>query len=326
MILQSSAMPRLGYEEWRAVIRSVAGHYSPEVIDPADFAGRVCTERMYGFDAFYVDHNAHRVHRTERDVRLDGVEAYHIVLQVVGQSTILQNDQEVTLDVGDVALVDSTRAMTYVNDGYAQWLSVQLPRQSLVSHLGFEPQGGSCGRRPTRGARALFEILVDEFKDDLSSASAGAYMQLVIYDLIGALFVASDLPSISSHSDKLFTRACALIRDRFADPDLSPCQVAAEARISLRYVQKIFTQRGSTCGHLINSMRLDHAARLLRRRAFADTGQSIAEIAYACGFNDYNRFSRSFRQRFGHAPSVHAEGGSPTRRDHQSLCSIRPSV
>ena len=86
MILQSSAMPRLGYEEWRAVIRSAAGHYNPEVIDPADFAGRVCIERMYGFDTFYVDHNAYCVHRTERDVRLDGVEAYHIALQIAGQS------------------------------------------------------------------------------------------------------------------------------------------------------------------------------------------------------------------------------------------------
>jgi AraC family transcriptional regulator, positive regulator of tynA and feaB len=311
MILQSSATPVLSYEEWQAVIRSAAGNYNPEVVEPATFAGRVCIGRMYGLDAFHVDHNAHRVKRTEQDVRLDGVEAYHIVLQVVGQSTILQNDQEVTLDVGDVALVDSTRPMTYLNDAYAQWLSVQLPRRSLMSHLGFEPQGGSCGRRPTRAGRALFEILVDGFKDDLSSASADAYMQLVIYDLIGALFVASDLPSISSYSDKLFTRVCAIIRDRFADPDLSPCQVAEEARISLRYLQKIFTKRGSTCGHLINSMRLDYAARLLRRRAFADTSQSIAEIAYACGFNDYNHFSRRFRQRFGHAPSVHVEGGSP---------------
>jgi hypothetical protein len=45
-------------------------------------------------------------------------------------------------------------------------------------------------------------------------------MQLAIYDLLGALFApsASDLPSISSHSDKLFTQVCAIIRHRFADP------------------------------------------------------------------------------------------------------------
>jgi hypothetical protein len=41
------------------------------------------------------------------------VEFYHAVFQVVGRSTVLQNDQAVTLDVGDVALVDSTRPVTF---------------------------------------------------------------------------------------------------------------------------------------------------------------------------------------------------------------------
>ncbi len=49
----------------------------------------------------------------------------------------------------------------------------------------------------------------------------------------------------------------------------SPCDVAAEARISLRYLQKLFTMRNSTCGHFIHSLRLDHAARLLQRRCCA---------------------------------------------------------
>jgi AraC family transcriptional activator of tynA and feaB len=324
MILQDSAMPLLAYEEWRGAIHSAAGRYNPEVVDPAAFAGRICTGRKYGFDVLQVDHNVHRIRRTERDVRLDGVEYYHIVLQVVGQSTVLQNDQDVTLDVGDAVLIDSTRPVTYGNDAYAQWLSMQLPRRSLMSYLGSEPQGGSCGRRSTRAGRILCELLLNEFSDDLSAASVDAYMQLVIYDLVGALFAPPDLPSVSSYSDKLFTRICEIVRDRFTDPDLGPCGVAAEARISLRYLQKIFTQRGSTCGHLINSMRLDHAALLLRRRAFADTGQSVAEIAYACGFNDCNYFSRSFRQRFGHAPSVRAEGGSP-ELDQQGTCLIRRS-
>src|ERR1700731_3882511 len=87
-------------------------------------------------------------------------------------------------------------------------------------------------------------------------------MQLAIYDLLGALFTESDLPVVSSHTDKLFTRLTSIIKDRFADPDFGPCQVAAEAGISLRYLQKLFTARNSTCTHFIHSVRLDHAARL----------------------------------------------------------------
>ena len=36
-----TGVPELGYDEWRAVVRSVAGRYNPECIDPKAFAGRV---------------------------------------------------------------------------------------------------------------------------------------------------------------------------------------------------------------------------------------------------------------------------------------------
>ena len=92
----------------------------------------------------------------------------------------------------------------------------------------------------------------------------------------------------------------------FADPDFGPREVAAVAGISLRYLQKLFTAHGSTCSELIYSLRLDHAARLLHRRASLGTSQPLSEIAYACGFRDYTHFARKFRQRFGYSPGAAA--------------------
>jgi AraC family transcriptional activator of tynA and feaB len=305
-----AAVPELGYEEWRAVVRSIVGRYSAEGTDPNAFAGRVHVRSLFGLVAERWDHNAHRIERTQRDVRLDDVELYHAVFQVFGRSTVLQNDQAVTLDVGDVALVDSTRPLAFVNDAYAQYLSLSVPRRSLMSHLGLEPLGGSVGRRGTRAGRLLFQLVLDEFKDELSSNRASVYMQLAVYDLIGEIFAPPDPKSVSLYTDKQFGRVRAIIKDRFANPDLRPRDVAAEAGISLRYLQKLFTQRGSTCSGFIDSLRLDKAGRLLRRRAMASTRQPISEIAYASGFNDYNYFSQKFRRRFGYAPSAHARNGT----------------
>jgi AraC-like DNA-binding protein len=300
----STAVPELEYEEWRAVVRSIAGRYSPEGVDPKVFHGKVQVGSIFGLGADRFDHNAHRIKRTQRDVRRDDVEFYHAVFQTIGRSTIIQNDQAITIDVGDVVFVDSTKPMTYINDGYAQWLSLQLPRQSLVSHLGLDLQGGRGGRRGARAAHHLFQLVVEEFTDP--SPSASAYMQLVLYDLIGGIFAAPDQTAASLHTNKQFDRLCVIIKDRFADPDLRPRDVAAEAGISLRYLQKLFTQRGSTCSGYMDSLRLDHAARLLRRRALASMRQPISEIAHASGFNDYGYFSQKFRRRFGYAPSAHA--------------------
>jgi AraC-like DNA-binding protein len=134
-------------------------------------------------------------------------------------------------------------------------------------------------------------------------------MQLAVYDLVGALFAPSDSQPISRPTSKLFARICGVIKDGFSDPDFGPVEVAAEVGISLRYLQKLFMERGSTCSEFIYSLRLDHAARLLRRRALLGTGQPLSEIAYACGFRDYAHFARRFRNRFGNPPGAHAGHG-----------------
>jgi AraC-like DNA-binding protein len=152
-------------------------------------------------------------------------------------------------------------------------------------------------------ARLLFDLVRDADKAYESvSSSADSYMQLAVYDLLGALFAPSDLSPVSRHADRLFARIRDVIKDGFADPDFGPREVAAETRISLRYLQKLFTSRGSTCSELIYSLRLDRAARLLHRRASLETSQPLSEIAYACGFRDYTHFARRFRHRFGYPP------------------------
>ena len=97
---------------------------------------------------------------------------------------------------------------------------------------------------------------------------------------------------------------------------IGPCEVATEAGISLRYTQKLFTERNSTCSDFIYSVRLDHAARLLSRRASLGTSQPLSEIAYACGFRDYTHFARKFRRRFGYPPGktgAHSVGPETVR-------------
>jgi AraC-like DNA-binding protein len=237
------------------------------------------------------------------------MEHYYAVFQLAGRSTMMQNDRITELTVGDVALVDSTRPVTYVSENRpGRWLSLHLPRQSLISHLGLEPEGGLRSGGQTLAGRSLFRLVQDAASErDLAATSAEPYMQLAIYDLLGALFSASVAPSLSCYSDKLFVRVCGIIKHHFTDPDIGPSEVAAEAGISLRYLQKLFTIRGSTCSHFIHSLRLDYAARLVQRRTAMNTSQPLSTIAHACGFRDYTNFARAFRRRFGYPPG--APGG-----------------
>jgi AraC-like DNA-binding protein len=299
---------QMDYGAWSASLRSHCGRHNVVEVDANSFSGWLRTLSVCGFTAVDICCNAHRFERTHQDVRLDAWDHYKAVFQVAGHSTIYQNDQCVRLAVGDVALVDAARPIRCVSDdARVRQLSLHLPRRSLVSHLGFEPQGGACGRSGAPAGRLLYEVVLDALKGVGSGCPpVDSYMQLAVYNLLGALFAPPDPPPSSHRSQKLFMRIRELIKDRVADPEFGPPEAALEAGISLRYLQKLFTQRGSTCGEFIYSLRLKQAARLLDRRKLLNTREPISAIAYSCGFLDYTHFARKFRHRFGYSPGAHS--------------------
>lgn len=296
------------FEAWKAVLRPICGRYDSSGPIPDRFRGWARILDVYGLPALDVGCNVERVERTSRDIRLDGFDHYFALFQVHGTSAVTQNDRDVRLAAGDVVLVDAARPLTLFGaDPSAQWLSLHLPRQALVTHLGLELQGGCFRRSGTPAVRLLNDAIIGAHKDRGNSLSpADSYMQLAAFDLVGALFAPSDPVRVSSSAGKLFARICGVIKEGFSDPDFGPAKVATEAGVSLRYVQKLFMQHGSTCGDFIYSLRLDRAAHLIRRQASRSVGLPLSEIAYACGFRDYAHFARKFRFRFGCAPRVYA--------------------
>jgi AraC-like DNA-binding protein len=299
---------QMNFEAWSALLRSLCGRHNRVDVDPNSFSGWLRALSVCGLTAVDICCNAHRLERTHQDVRLDDLDHYKAVFQVAGQSTIYQNDQCVQLAVGDVALVDAARPVRCVSeDASMRRISLHLPRRALVSHLGFEPQGGVFRRSGTSAGRLLYQIVLDALKGVGSACQpVDSYMQLAVYNLLGALFAPPGPPPSSRHAHKLFTRIRALIKDRYADPAFGPAEAASAAGISLRYLQKLFTQRGSTFTECIYSLRLDHAARLLDRRTLLAMSDPISTIAYDCGFRDYTHFARKFRHRFGYPPGAHS--------------------
>jgi AraC family transcriptional regulator, positive regulator of tynA and feaB len=259
------------------------------------------------FGLFGLDHGANgvRMERRSRHVQF-WPDDYSVSLQLTGNCVASQDDNFSEALPGDLTLFDSTRPAWRVDDG--RIFTFRLPRKLVVSCLGYEPQGGLLSR-DTLAGRLVSQIVGEVIKGEPSApAPDETYMQMAVYDLICAAFArpGRDLRSGSPHTEKLFEQVCCIIRDTIADPDLSPSKVAAEAGISLRYLQKLFTPKGMTCGHFIHALRLDHAARLLHRRARSGAKLPLSEIAFAAGFRDYNFFARKFRERFGCVPSAYS--------------------
>jgi AraC family transcriptional regulator, positive regulator of tynA and feaB len=301
----------LSHDEWIAKLELLGARYHADAIDRHAFVGWVSARRTCGFEAIELGCNAPRVTRTVQDTRLDDASHYYLLFQRAGQMLVDQNGRRNVLNAGEIALIDSSRPLTYISDDPGHWFALHLPRKSLASHLGFEPEGGQCRNGEALPARMLRELVSDAAAGNQTSIgevepkSAAVYLNLAVFDLVGSLFSGPATVSISPYTDKLFGRASDIIRSRFCDPDFGPVDVAAEMGISLRYLQTLFAVRGATCQQFIRSSRLNYAASLLRRRNQMKSAFPLSEIAYVCGFRDYVYFARMFRRRFGHPPGNH---------------------
>ncbi len=90
---------------------------------------------------------------------------------------------------------------------------------------------------------------------------------------------------------------CRTISTRFPDPQFTTAELAAAAHLSVRSVQALFAETGTSPAAEIRRVRLEHARELLAR------GHAVQTACLASGFLDPGTFARAFRQRFGCAPS-----------------------
>jgi AraC-like DNA-binding protein len=93
------------------------------------------------------------------------------------------------------------------------------------------------------------------------------------------------------------------------DKPITLNEVARLANMSDAAFSRFFKQRtGNTFIDSLTEIRLGHASRML-----IDTTQSVAEIAYHCGFNNISNFNRIFKKKKSCTPKDFRESFSGTR-------------
>ena len=99
--------------------------------------------------------------------------------------------------------------------------------------------------------------------------------------------------------DPMLMRVMQFIEENISDSDIGVGDMAAAAAVSRSGLQRKLKQTmGITPQELLSEARIKRACQLLR-----ETNKPVAEIAYACGFNDPKYFSRCFKQSTGKSPS-----------------------
>ncbi|MFJ2609323.1 helix-turn-helix transcriptional regulator [Streptomyces sp. NPDC091279] len=111
-------------------------------------------------------------------------------------------------------------------------------------------------------------------------------------------------PQTQQH--ELMTRIRGFVDRNLGDPDLTPGLVATAHHISIRHLQRLFKDEGSTPSDWIRQRRLETCRRELRDPELR--ALPIREIGLRNGFTQASDFSRVFRARYGMPPGRFRDG------------------
>lgn len=270
--------------------------------------GDVSTLLVSRFETAIVSLDAERVVRDKRMIRQDPGEHLFLLVQDKGNCRIHQNNVSVLLAPGDMYLVDSSRQSEFVYDGsHSRQVSIHLPRDEMLHRFGDICTGGIGIDRNDPLFLAMRAVLAKIFTED---STVAPHLGEAFLSLLGAYFRCVDQQEDQRgrEANAVLSRALQVIDRNALDPAFGPKELATELQVSPRTLQRHFGTIGETAGKRLLAVRLETAKARLNE-VHSDSGRdSIASVAYDCGFNDLSHFYKVFRERFGVSPGAARKG------------------
>lgn len=297
--------PRDRFDYWHNVAcRNLVPHHSkPE--SRVNFDAEIEAGMLADTGLVFFENSPMDVTRTRRQCAVAQEDQLFVCRQVAGLLAMEQAGREVTLEVGDMALLDPLQPYLGRFSGGSKLLILKVPRRALEARVGKTAEMTMRPLRPTEAENSLtsaFLAMLPSHMGRLSPAAEEIVKDQAL-DLI-AVSLAKTLqgqrPTVSSARSLALLNVRAAIDARLTDRDLDAEAVAAAAGVSVRYANALLAQEGTSIVRLIQSKRVARC-----RRALEDPLQrhrTVGEIAFAWGFSDLTHFGRRFKAAYGMAP------------------------
>jgi AraC-like DNA-binding protein len=268
-----------------------------------------------------IDRGPHHIARASGRV-------YTLIHQARGNGLFAHYGHEAALCVGDFTLCHGEAPYAYQLGEDSRVVMVRVPANVLKEHL--PSPDYFCGRHLpaavglTEAAGALIARLCAQLSTSLSPDFQHRVARHLLDMVTTSYAIAFDSEITSSANVTVWhARAKLYIEQHLRRPDLSPCAIAGQLKLSPRYLRTIFASGNETVSAYILRRRLEECARQIEDPRWH--GHSITAIAFSWGFNSAPHFTRSFRDRYGVAPRRfrqlrESEAGQALRRSSESDC------
>ena len=225
---------------------------------------------------------------------------------VMSGSLVAEQDGRVArLKAGDGAMCDADRPYRLHSDESFDLACIRIPRQVVTSRIS-QLQRLSAYNLSERSELApmvfaYLSRLVDRAPQ--LGVSAAAKVSRNFTELLIAMVAEvaeARPPSLTEYRGLALMRVKATVERSLGRPDATAATIAAELKLSPRYINQLLEEEGTSLSRYMWSRRLERCAEQLRSSALR--GRSVTQIAMENGFNDLTHFSKAFRNRYGASP------------------------
>jgi AraC-like DNA-binding protein len=216
-----------------------------------------------------------------------------------------QLGRSLDLHPGDWSLLSNSDVSEIIVPEESRHLGFSVPRAAIKSLV---PDIGAVFARPIPASSTALQMLMrylDLARRDnvVTTPALAAAFSGHICDLLALALGPTRDAAEHAKTRGLSAARLQAMKDDVASHlgrlDLSVNAVATRHKVSVRYVQRLFEESGSTFTQFVMEQRLAAAHKALGERS----GVPIHTIVYDLGFNDVSYFNRMFRRRYGCTPS-----------------------
>ncbi|MGW6564740.1 helix-turn-helix domain-containing protein [Streptomyces sp. NPDC054975] len=233
----------------------------------------------------------------------------YLGVHVRGAVTVVHERAKTLLEPDDLVFCDPARRHLLRFGEDCQMIFFRVPRCYLgVSESELDRVLGV----PVRGGEGIGALASDfltalaakaEFRrstiGDRRARTAVHLLSVLVMELLEADTTDAADDAFGAGNEML-SRIHAHIEEHLMDPGLSPESIARAHHISVRYLQKLFQNDGSTVSQWVRQRRLESCRFELGRSTRRIT---MAAMAHRWGFSSPSHFSRTFRGAYGMSPS-----------------------
>lgn len=293
------------FDFWHEVVTRNLVDLEYELIGRQPFDATFAGCRLGMLNLSRIEASPHRAARSSIGIARSDTESLVFNFVLSGSLQSEQDGRRTWLKVGDGAFCDARRPYVLQRDEPFTIASLQVPRAVVAARIsGLDRMSAINLCERSELAPMVFGYLSQLAQrasklDPAIRAKVGQNFTELLVALLAEFADANPLPQ-SEYRNLTLMRIKDLVERNLGNDKLGPDFVAAELKLSPRYINNLLEAEDTSLSRYIWQRRLERSAEQLRDPGLR--GRTISVIALNNGFNDLSHFSKAFRERFSLSP------------------------